>query len=179
MVVPPDRGPERLCELTCPRCRRVTWLVDSVLPAEDSPATYASREYACAGCGVTGTGWELGRRSPVGFLDPSCDHPMAIDEFNRWLEILKAHQPGYWRLALPPEKFQPVTPEEASEILDWFDREFPVEFMIDQDGARRAGAVGVTYDEAIDWADMMKAGDSLRIVLKNGCEITIQARARD
>lgn len=179
MMGRPDRGPERLCELTCPQCRRVSWIIDCVLPAEDSPDTYAAREYACTGCGATRTGWVLGERSPIGFLDPSCDHPMTIEEFNRWLEILKAHQPGYWRLDLPPEKFQPVTPEEARETLDWFDHEFPVEYMVDQDGARRAGTMGVTYDEAIDWADMMNAGDSLRIVLKNGCEITVQARVKD
>ena len=179
MCVSPDRGPERLCELTCPYCARVSWLLDRVLPSEDFPETYAARDYACPCCGITSTGWAIGERSPVAFLDPSCAGPMTAEDFDRWFEILKVHQPTHWRMAIAPGKCRPATPEEAKEVDEWLAHEFPVEYMVDQDGAKRRGTVGVSYDDVLDWADMMHAGDSLRIVLKNGSEITIQSRATD
>jgi hypothetical protein len=95
--------PARLCELTCPRCDRVSWIIDADFRGIDGKMTpYAEREYSCVGCGARGSGWVLGEQSPPAFfLQPHRLYPMTKADFERWVGVLKTHYPDHpihtWR----------------------------------------------------------------------------------
>jgi hypothetical protein len=72
---------------------------------------YAERAYACRGCGVEGTGWQVLQQAPPEFLlQPHDMYPMTQAEFDRWVGVLRAHFPRHPRLSELGTTFYPRTP---------------------------------------------------------------------
>src|SRR5687768_3435977 len=97
--------PGRLVELRCPRCGAFHWEIDcdcrgADLDGDERGLTYPERTYECPACGVSGEGYEVGRKSPPEFfLQPHPMCPMRPTEFNKWVDVLRAHFPNHPRLA--------------------------------------------------------------------------------
>ena len=168
--------PPRLCELTCPRCRRVSWEIDYDFRGSrggGAMTPYHERQYTCRHCGASGAGWTLGQQSPPAFLlQPHSLYPMTRDEFARWVNVLKVHFPDHPHLARLGTTFVPMTPDQAAREANEVARGHPVEYLIDQDGARRFSP---SEADAVDWVDMMSVGDTLRVVLRAGGELLISS----
>jgi hypothetical protein len=124
-------APPRLTELECPHCRATKWIIRS-----DVNPGYAARSYSCGGCDRNGAGWSIRQQAPRAFLrQPSRMDPMAREDFDRWVAILRESFPDHPRLAELGTRFFPFTPEEAAAEQAAWEREHPVDKLRDQDGA--------------------------------------------
>lgn len=80
---------KRLSEIACPACAASRWVIRTT---EDT--------YACKACGVESTGWPVLRESPAGFMNWRLGrNGLSQDEFDYWIEILRAHNPRHPRLS--------------------------------------------------------------------------------
>lgn len=167
--------PPRLTELRCVACRHLTWVEDADDRGEDveSPP-YEDREYWCGGCGRHRFAWEVVQQSPFAFLlQPHPAFPMTQEEFDRWVAILAAHFPSHPLLRAAGTTFVPYLPEQAAAAQAEFERLHPVAEMRDQDGARRRDP---DLRTALEWLDIMVAGDQLTFTRRDGgrLEITLE-----
>jgi hypothetical protein len=159
--------PPRLTELACPVCHAVTWVIDSDDRGIDgSCLQYNERDYRCSRCRHQGQGWKLLRQSPPEFLlQPHSMYPMTQAAFDDWVEILRSHFPEHPKVNRLGTEFRPYLPEEAEADRAAHGRAHPVSEIRDQDGARR---IDPDMRDVIDWADMMKPGDTLALIRRDG-----------
>lgn len=160
--------PPRLTELRCPNCRHVSWVIDSDYRGmdDDEIEPYGERHYRCGSCVYSGPGWEIGQQSPPEFLlQPHDLYPMTQEDFDYWVGILRTHFPDHPRLSELRTTFIPRLPEEVEAMREAHARAHPVAEMRDQDGARRADP---ELETAIEWLNMMKAGDTLVLSNRQG-----------
>ena len=88
--------PPRLSEIECPACHQTRWILDCDYrtPQFGRPEPgYGERDYACEGCGRTGSGWTVRQQSPP--LLPSCRETMSPEELEGWRAILRIHYPSH------------------------------------------------------------------------------------
>ncbi len=165
--------PGRLTQIQCPECHKTSWIIDSDYRGMDGVfLPYADRLYACPGCGRSGAGWTLKRQSPPEFfLQPHDMYPMTHDAFDYWVSILRANFPDHPHLASLGRSFFPRTPEEVAAAQEAFERAHPVLEMRDQDGARRKDP---EMRHAAEWLEIMKPGDSLSFLRRDGGELQIR-----
>ena len=93
--------PPRLVKLQCPACHVHHWEIDHDYRGESGPQelSYAERNYRCPACGTMGTGYLVGDKSPPAcFLQPHPMYPMSVDEFDRWVAVLRENFPHDPRL---------------------------------------------------------------------------------
>jgi hypothetical protein len=167
--------PPRLAEIECPICHRVHWIIDFDYRGADMVGgveqTYEERTYPCPHCGNARSGWTIHQQSPPAFLlQPHDSYPMTHEEFDHWVAILRSHFPDHFRLAELGKTFFPRTPEEVAIREEAFARANPVREMRDQDGARRRDP---DFQHAREWMDMMKPGDSLFFLRRDGARLEI------
>ncbi len=171
--------PRRLTEITCPECHRTKWIIDSDYRGANLAGGielgYSERHYSCADCGIEGTGWSVGQQSPPEFLlQPHNMYPMTQSDFDHWVTILRANFPNDWRLAELGRSFFPRSPEEVASAQEAWERDHPVGEMRDQDGARRADP---NIRDATIWLEVMKPGDSLSFLRRDGGVLQISGPA--
>ncbi len=162
--------PPRLTEVECPECHKTKWIIDSDYWEADLDGSidlgYAERSYSCAGCGRVGPGWLVRQQSPPEFwLQPHDMYPMTHADFDHWVAILRANFPDHPRLAELGKSFFPRTPEEVACARAAWEQAHPVGLMRDQDGARREDP---DIRDATDWLEVMKTGDSLSFLRRDG-----------
>lgn len=159
--------PPRLTELECPVCHAASWVLDSDdRGIEGSHLSYNERDYRCSRCSHQGHGWKLRRQSPPEFLpQPHRLYPMTQAAFDYWVEILRRHFPEHPKLSRLGTEFRPFLPEEAESERAAHARAHPVFQMKDQDGAQR---IDPNIRDVIDWTDMMKPGDTLALLRRDG-----------
>ena len=113
--------------------------------------------------------------APAFLLQPHDLHPMSQVEFDKWVAILRANFPDHRRLAGLGHNFFPCTPEQAAVARSAWERQHPVCEMRDRDGARRVDP-GI-HDAAV-WLDMIKPGDSLSLLRRDGGVLEIRGPVR-
>jgi hypothetical protein len=95
--------PPRLVELKCPMCHAHHWEIDNDYRGAElvgaKELSYAERTYRCPACGTSGTGYQVGRKSPPEFfLQPHPMYRMTVEEFDHWVAVLREHFPDHPRL---------------------------------------------------------------------------------
>lgn len=93
--------PPRLVKLQCPACHAIHWEIDHDYRSDDPEGelSYAERVYKCPTCGTMGRGYEVREKSPPEFfLQPHPMYPMSVDEFDRWVAVLRENFPDHPRL---------------------------------------------------------------------------------
>ena len=163
--------PPRLNELRCPGCQRTTWVIDADYRGRGGPdPSRGERPYVCAACGYEGPGWHIGRQSPPEFLlQPHALYPMAQEDFDHWVDILRANFPTHRLLAGAGTTFVPYPPQEAAADRAAHAEAHPVAEIRDQDGARRRDP---RLSDVAEWIDMMGVGDRLVLHRRDGGSLT-------
>ena len=93
--------PPRLVELECPICHASHWVIDSDYGGADMitggvELPYEERTYACSNCHEEAAGHHVLRKGPPEFfLQPHPMYPMTRDDFDYWVDILRAHFPDH------------------------------------------------------------------------------------
>jgi hypothetical protein len=100
---------------------------------------------------------------------------MAVEAFDDWVGILRANFPDHHRLSDLGGPFVPATPEEVRARRQAYLRAHPILEMTDQDGARR---VLPDLFRAMEWLDVMRAGDSLTFVHTHEGSLRLEGSAR-
>ena len=113
--------PARLVELKCPCCQSDHWEIDSDYRGADMvpggvELPYEERPYLCSACGTKGTGYSVGRKSPLEFfLQPHPMYPMSRWEFHRWVRVLRENFPEHPSLEKLGKSWRPY-PLKGAEI---------------------------------------------------------------
>jgi len=92
--------PPRLVQVQCPVCHAYHWEIDcDCRGAElvgEKELSYEERTYQCPSCGTSGTGYQIGDKSPEAFfLQPHEMYPMSAEEFDRWVAVVREHFPDH------------------------------------------------------------------------------------
>lgn len=169
----------RLTEVECPECLGKKWIIDGDYRGADIAGgvelVYPERSYACADCGRHGPGWSVRQQAPPAFLlQPHDLYPITQADFDHWVAILRTNFPDHPRLAELGSSFFPRTPEDTALAQTEWEREHPVREMRDQDGARR---VDPEIFHAAEWLDLMRPGDSLSFLRRDGGLLEISGPA--
>ena len=165
----------RLVELRCPSCGGGHWELDNDYRGADlfggRELSYLERTYTCPVCGATGTNYSVLQKAPSEFLlQPDRLYPMSVADFEHWVSILRANFPNIHFLGELGKSFFPCTPEKAAADRAAWERENPVAEMRDQDGDRR---VDPDPFHATDWFEVMRPGDSLSFLRRDGGELQV------
>jgi hypothetical protein len=157
--------PPRLTEQECPNCHHLIWVMDADFMGRVGIAR-DQRAYTCSKCGRIGPGWIARRQSPPEFvLQPHDLYPMAQEDFDTWVEVLRTHFPTHFLVPRVGTTFVPCLPEEAAAKRAAHDALHPVCEMRDQDGARR---IDPSLRDVFDWLEMMNDGDTLTLRRRDG-----------
>jgi hypothetical protein len=167
--------PPRLTEIECPSCHKAHWIIDSDYRGADLVGgieeTHPERIYRCPACGDARAGWAIRQQSPPEFLlQPHDMYPMTHAQFDYWVAVLRAQFPGHPILRNVGSTFFPRTPEEVAIRQEADARSHPVVEMRDQDGARRHSP---DFRDASEWLEMMRPGDVLLFVRRDGGHLQI------
>jgi hypothetical protein len=99
----PMSTPARLVRLKCPNCAASHWVIDCDFPGEGTPwldLPYEKRTYPCPHCCRDSAGHQVKEKSPPEFfVQPHELYPIAPQEFEKWLAILREHFPDNSMLA--------------------------------------------------------------------------------
>src|SRR5215203_5497051 len=83
--------PPRLCELECPACSAIHWVIDCDFRGIGGPQEpYSERQYTCPRCGRVAAGFRVHRKSPPGFLIGS-----SVAAADAWEKILSDNFPEH------------------------------------------------------------------------------------
>jgi hypothetical protein len=124
--------PPRLVELKCPVCHAHHWEIDCDYRGAElvgqKELSYAERTYRCRPCGTSGTGYQVGQKSPPAFfLQPHPMYPMTVEEFDHWVAVVRENFPDHPRLRDLGARWyasegQPKRSRNVDALYSWFRR---------------------------------------------------------
>jgi hypothetical protein len=169
----------RLAQLECPNCHRTRWMTgpDKTTEAIGGPLwPDAGLEQYCPACGRSAPAWVVREQAPKSFLvQPNILHPMTRQDFDYWVGVLRAHFPDHPRLRQEGRVFEPATPDQAKARRDAYVAAHPIVDMRDQEGASRRFP---DLRRACEWLEVMRPGDHLTFVHRDGDTLIFDGFAR-